>query len=156
MEKLYDGDKQFLFVSYSHLDEEVKTIIDGLIRNKCRVWFDSGLMAGEDWKETINNKLLASNYFLFFISSNFIASEYCLKELELALSKGKTVIPFSLDGTITDELREKLGSINIKDLNGLSISEKISNVITSLMRFDEEIFDLSDNFYGKAKTEKFI
>lgn len=154
MEKLYDGDKQFLFVSYSHLDEEVKTIIDGLIRNKCRVWFDSGLMAGEDWKETINNKLLASNYFLFFISSNFIASEYCLKELELALSKGKTVIPFSLDGTITDELREKLGSINIKDLNGLSISEKISNVITSLMRFDEEIFDLSDNFLWKGENRK--
>ena len=52
----YSGNEPFVFVSYSHLDNELaEKIITGLKQSMCRVWYDEGLSVGESW----NDKLAA-------------------------------------------------------------------------------------------------
>ncbi|MFX0004842.1 MAG: tetratricopeptide repeat protein, partial [Promethearchaeota archaeon] len=52
--KAYEGDKPFIFVSYSHTDKlQVYPIIDYLNKKGIHIWYDEGIPISENWKKSI-------------------------------------------------------------------------------------------------------
>lgn len=81
----YDGDKPFIFISYSHRDnEQVWSIIDRMMKDGYRVWYDDGINPGTEWDEFIATKISSCKYFVAFISENYINSDNCKDELNYA------------------------------------------------------------------------
>lgn len=96
----YEGNAPYLFVSYSHKDREtVLPYISFLQQKGCRVWYDAGNHAGDDWTEIIANHLIHCDCFLLFISSNSVNSRNVANELATALDYKKRVLPFYLEAT---------------------------------------------------------
>lgn len=95
-----------MFISYSHADEvlkdKLKTHLSNLANNnKIRTWDDREISAGDEWDDDINHFLETSEFILLLISSDFLASKYCVSiELKTAIerhnSKDAVVIPISL------------------------------------------------------------
>ncbi len=80
-----------IFISYSHKDENFKdeliTHLSSLKRqNKIDLWHDRCIPAGTEWKEQIDSNLADSDIVLFLVSSDFLASDYCMnKEAQQAM-----------------------------------------------------------------------
>lgn len=96
----YTGSSPFIFISYSHADKaEVYEILDKLMYENFRFWFDEGIEVGSEWRKTIVNFLDKSHTFIVFISANSINSEYVIKEIHRAIKQHKVIIPVFLQET---------------------------------------------------------
>ena len=92
-----------VFISYSHADElhmqNLKAHLAGLERLRLITsWFDRKIVPGESFDEKILDELSTAQIVLLLISSDFVASDYCMNiEVEQALEQlrvGRTrVVP---------------------------------------------------------------
>ncbi len=86
----YNGDKPFIFISYSHKDfNAVAPVIKALQNRGYRVWLDLGIEAGTEWANNIAEHLGKCAAFIVFISKSSMASEHCLDEIAYAKSNQK-------------------------------------------------------------------
>jgi internalin A len=95
-----------LFVCYSRKDERfVRQLIPGLKvlarRGYIVPWRDTDLIPGEDWDETIKQRLLDAHIILFMVSREFLASDYITAHerpmaMELAKQKKSVIVPILL------------------------------------------------------------
>ena len=93
MPKAYEGKEPYIFVSYSHRDQtEVMRYIDALQSKGYRIWFDGGIEAGSEWPEYIADHLDKSACLLAFISSDFVESKNCRREVNLAQELNKDLL----------------------------------------------------------------
>lgn len=82
-----------IFISYSHQDEWLKNELikhfSALQRNGLvEVWHDRAIPAGGLLNDEIDTHIATSDVFLFLISPDFIASDYCFhKEYQAALER---------------------------------------------------------------------
>ena len=77
----YQGNENYIFVSYAHKDQDIVVpIIEALSENGFRVWYDLGIEAGTEWPAFIQERLKSSKVVLAFISPSSIASKNCRKE----------------------------------------------------------------------------
>lgn len=84
----YRGEKPFAFISYAHADSErVMPIIGKLQEDGYRVWFDEGIEAGIEWARIIAKRLKMSSCLIAFATQNYLNSENCIDEIELAKDK---------------------------------------------------------------------
>ena len=72
-----------IFISYSHSDAAfVKELVPLL--NKVfpthQVWYDEQISGGQDWWQRILREILACDLFLFLMSNEALASDYCQAE----------------------------------------------------------------------------
>lgn len=81
-----------LFYSYAHEDEPLRDQLqkhlsalkrEGVISE----WHDRRIHAGQDWEPEIEGELERSDVILVLLSADFVASEYCTKEVEIALRR---------------------------------------------------------------------
>ena len=94
------------FISYSHADADhvhhLKNHLAGLQRlGIITTWYDRKIVPGETVDERILDELSTSNIVLLLVSSDFVASDYCMNvEVEQAMEQhrvGRTkVIPIIL------------------------------------------------------------
>jgi hypothetical protein len=94
------------FVSYSHVDEALKTELlkhlEPLRRDRLlESWSDRKLKAGDEWEATISQRLEDADVILLLVSIDFINSKYCYDiEVEKALERHEAgdakVIPIIL------------------------------------------------------------
>jgi hypothetical protein len=90
-----------IFLSYSHEDEELMTLVrkhlvvydrQGLIRK----WWDRKLTGGKEVDRSIRQELATSDIILLFVSAHFLASDYCYDvEMKQALkqhAEGRSVV----------------------------------------------------------------
>ncbi len=94
-----------LFISYSHLD---KQFIEAFWRHTAPLrdefgvdmWFDGNIDAGDDFWQRIDEHLKDRDIVCLFISSHYLNSPACKKEMQIAFdlrqSKGISVIPIIL------------------------------------------------------------
>lgn len=88
--KPYTGNEDYIFVSYSHKDSDrVHPIINRLLSNGFRVWYDEGIDPGTEWDENIADHLKRCVGILAFLSQNYLDSENCRDELNYARDLGK-------------------------------------------------------------------
>ena len=91
--------KDGIFVSYSHQDSaNVEQIIQTIrATSHMDVWFDRNLHGGENYFSVIANQIVENKYFVFIVSHNSIASDWCLRELEFAASERRQIIAIWLE-----------------------------------------------------------
>ncbi|MBR5321776.1 MAG: toll/interleukin-1 receptor domain-containing protein [Clostridia bacterium] len=81
----YNGEKDFIFISYSHKNSSsVLEIVEKLINDGYRVWYDEGIDPGTEWDDFIAEKLEKCGYFIAFISEEYLGSDNCKDELNYA------------------------------------------------------------------------
>ncbi|MBR6225913.1 MAG: leucine-rich repeat protein [Bacilli bacterium] len=87
--------KNYYFVSYSHLDyKEVYCDIFDLQQEGISIWYDRGIYAGENWKDTASKYIVPFDCkgVLFYISENALLSKAVMEEIKFVCSKNKPYI----------------------------------------------------------------
>lgn len=88
--KAYDGDKQYIFVSYKHKDADiVYPMIKKFHDMGFNIWFDEGLPYGENFDIVIPNKIEGATLFINFITRTCMecahdSEDYMVKESDIA------------------------------------------------------------------------
>ena len=106
----YKGPKPYVFISYAHDDRlRVLPILRLLQLAKCRVWYDDGIRAGENWKTTLATKIQSENCvgFILFSSRSAVNSLFVGEEVEIAVESHKKIITVRLDDAIFSYSTEK-------------------------------------------------
>lgn len=82
-----------IFISYCHRDEGLRKDLEAHLSPLQREgviehWNDRMIIPGDGWEDAIDEKLGSADLYLFLISPDFIASDYCYgKELARALER---------------------------------------------------------------------
>ncbi len=109
----YEGEKNYIFVSYSHKDrKKVMPMIERLQKDGYRLWYDEEIEAGTEWPETVAEHLGGCALFLAVISGEYLESFNCRREIDYAVSKRKAFIAVMLeDVTMTPGMEMQLSSV---------------------------------------------
>ncbi len=95
-EKNKTHDFKDVFISYGrrHSLDFAKKLYNKLTEKGKNVWFDmNNIPLGVDFQEQIDDGILKADNFIYIISPHSVKSEYCLKEVVLALKYNKRIIP---------------------------------------------------------------
>jgi hypothetical protein len=71
-----------VFISYSHKDENIVTQIVEHLKvlerfGNIEIWHDRNIIAGDLWREKVENALKKANIALFMVSKSFLNSQFC-------------------------------------------------------------------------------
>ncbi|HEV7692865.1 MAG TPA: toll/interleukin-1 receptor domain-containing protein [Hyphomonadaceae bacterium] len=92
--------KYDIFVSYRRSDRElVASVVRRLEARGMGVWYDADIEGGADWREKIVDALTDSEMLTIFFSEDCNNSRQLKKELAVADSLGKPVIPILIENT---------------------------------------------------------
>ena len=109
MIKPYEGNEQYIFVSYSHKDTDIVLPLIKKLQDKYNIWFDERINPGSEWADTISNKISNCSLFIYAITKNSISSSNCLDEIALARDLEKPFINLFIDNTeLTGGLKLRL------------------------------------------------
>jgi serine/threonine protein kinase len=96
----YLGDEPFVFVSYAHSDAaQVYPEITRLHQAGCRIWYDEGINAGQEWPDEVAGALERCTYFLVFLSPRAVESANVRDEIHFALTRSKPFLAVYLEET---------------------------------------------------------
>lgn len=85
--EVYEGDKPYIFVSYSHKDKkQVEPVIEALIRHGYRVWYDKGIKYSDPWAKVIAEHVKRCYIMIPFLTKNYLESDHCETELNYAMT----------------------------------------------------------------------
>ena len=118
----YVGPDDYIFISYSHKDKKaVEEKLHILQRNGFRLWYDSGIRGGENWRKVLREKIKFAKNVIVFSSKNSAASEDVKIEIVTADAFEKKIVNVSLDGTTFDgtigTILHDLHAVKASDLN---------------------------------------
>ena len=89
-----------IFISYRRVDQELaKALVEGLTSRGVRVWWDGKIEGGEDWRDAIVENLNVSQALVILFSEACNDSKQLKKELALADTLDKTVVPVLIEDT---------------------------------------------------------
>ena len=151
----YEGDKPYVFVSYSHRDKElVYPLITELMNRGYRVWFDEGIHLSEEWPESIAAHLYHAESVIFFLSKSFCDSKNCKREVNFAIDKDKDMFAIFLESVdLSLGMQMQLGTVQsiyydasqeiAYNINKIILNQALSKpgLIMSKEEFDE-FFDV--------------
>jgi hypothetical protein len=97
-----------LFISYARVDRPFCEQIVQTLEAAHEVWYDKRLHAGKKWWDQITARLAWCDGFVYLLSPESVASEYCQKEYAVARSEGKPIFPVMIRARtdIPDDLLE--------------------------------------------------
>jgi TIR domain len=91
-------DRPFAFISYARSDSNrVYPLVEELMRIGVSVWIDRRIVGGDDWVVELENQLLRCSGILAFITSSFVGSKYCGREIRFGDALNKKIIPIFLE-----------------------------------------------------------
>ena len=90
---VYEGEKPFNFISYSHQDiERVVRLIRRLQSKGFRIWYDSGIQAGAEWPEEVATHIKNCGCVLSLLSKNSTKSRHFKEEFNYAYHLQKPIL----------------------------------------------------------------
>ena len=99
----YIGPEEYIFISYSHKDKKVvEEKLHILQRNGFRLWYDSGIRGGENWRKVLREKIKCSKNVIVFTSANAVKSEDVKIEIITADVFEKKIVNVCLDDEVFD------------------------------------------------------
>lgn len=105
-----------LFLSYARVDQPIAIQIAEALSGLHEVWLDERLYAGQRWWDEIRRRLDWCEGFVYLLSPESVTSEYCLRELQIALDSGRHIFPVIIRrGT---DVPENIREIQYADLSG--------------------------------------
>ncbi len=119
-----------LFVSYARVDKPYCIqIVDTLSAHD--VWFDERLYVGQQWWKEILRRLDWCDGFVYLLSPESLASEYCRREYELALSLNKNIFPVRIHKEMV--VPDSLGHVQYADLSNGLTPEATRDLLNSIL-----------------------
>ncbi len=142
----YIGDGAYVFVSYSHQDEEVVfSEIRRLQENGINVWWDEGISPGAEWREEVTQALQGCSSILYYITPHSVESGHCRREINfgvdqyhrpvLSVHLVETTLPDALGLVLSDRQ-----AILKPDLGQAEYERKLFSAITTYL--DQPLPDL--------------
>jgi TIR domain len=87
----------YLFVSYARNDSDrVYPIVRKLQQAGASLWIDQRLVLGDQWLDELEQRLNHCHGVLAFVSSSFVESRYCGREIRYADALQRTILPVLL------------------------------------------------------------
>jgi hypothetical protein len=87
-----------IFISYSKKDRDFAwKLADDLEEAGHKVWIDRSLIVGDEWEQTIEQKLAESDEVIVILSSNSIASKWVQHEGSIAYALKKKMYPVLIE-----------------------------------------------------------
>ncbi len=121
-----------LFVSYSRVDQPHCLAIVDLLRAH-DVWFDHKLYGGDKWWDEIDRQLELCEGFVYLLSNESVSSKYCIREYEIAVERGKQIIPVFVRARtqIPERLKslDEIHRIDLADITIYSVTELLNAVL---------------------------
>lgn len=107
-----------LFISYSSEDKPaVLDIVEDLESLGHEIWFDNELVGGQSWWDRILKEIEGCDFYLCALSSAYLKSDACKRELKYARALGKTIIPINITGDYDNRfLLPELAKLQITDV----------------------------------------
>lgn len=94
----YEGKEPYIFLSYCHKDaDRVYPLIEQMVCDGYRIWYDDGNHPGDDWLENIARHLDGCAVCLAMISEQSSNSHNCKSEISEAISWGKKLAAVLLE-----------------------------------------------------------
>ncbi|MFM8926915.1 MAG: TIR domain-containing protein [Rhodoluna sp.] len=124
-----------IFISYSHSDSAfVRWLREELRKRGYDVWFDSNsIQIGQIWREEIVQGIEESDYFMIILSSGSIQSANVVKELSLAESFGKIILPIMIeDISIPAKMKYQLAGVQFIALGSNRSAENLDLLVEGL------------------------
>jgi formylglycine-generating enzyme required for sulfatase activity len=119
-----------LFVSYARVDKPYCIqIVDTLSAHD--VWFDERLYVGQQWWKEILRRLDWCEGFVYLLSPDSLASEYCRREYELALSLNKHIFPVRIQKEM--DIPESLVHVQYADFSNGLTPEATRDLLNSIL-----------------------
>ncbi len=118
-----------LFISYARVDRLYSLKIVDLL-DVHETWLDHRLYAGQNWWKEILRRLEWCEGFVYLLSPDSLASEYCRREYELAVSMNRAIIPVLIHEGVT--LPEELANIQHVDLSHGITPEGVRMLLNSI------------------------
>ncbi|TAT93009.1 toll/interleukin-1 receptor domain-containing protein [Rhizobium ruizarguesonis] len=108
--------EDFFFISYARRDSQAVTpLLQGFVAAGLSIWADTGIEAGSQWVETLENRLERCIGVLLFVSPASMNSAYVRSEITFAYISEKKVFPIFLEETsLPPGLRIILSGIQFK------------------------------------------
>ena len=124
-----------IFVSYARADKPYCIrIIETLHAHD--VWYDQRLYAGQDWWKEILRRLEWCEVFLYLLSPDSVTSQYCRRELELALRLKRDIIPVLI--TRDTVLPENMQEWQYVDLTDNLTVENVSQLLNAILMVERQ------------------
>ena len=83
-----------LFISYAHVDKwQINQLVEILREAGQDPWFDNKLVPGQDWKSELHSAIESCEAFVYALTPESVASEWCQWEFATAVELGKSIIP---------------------------------------------------------------
>ncbi|MCB9436253.1 MAG: SUMF1/EgtB/PvdO family nonheme iron enzyme [Anaerolineales bacterium] len=90
-----------LFISYARVDYfQVSQIVEILRRSGHEPWFDHALLPGQDWQAELLRAIEACEAFVYALSPESLASQWCQWEFQQAVLLGRPIVPVKLQTNI--------------------------------------------------------
>ncbi|MCS6836479.1 MAG: SUMF1/EgtB/PvdO family nonheme iron enzyme [Anaerolineae bacterium] len=85
-----------IFLSYARINKAYCALVAQIL-NQYELWYDGRMYAGENWWERILQRLAWCDLFVYLLTSQSLASEYCKREYRIAVSSNKIILPLLLE-----------------------------------------------------------
>jgi XTP/dITP diphosphohydrolase len=126
-----------IFISYAH--DNTATVIEvARALDIHDVWFDHRLSVGAEWWEEIERQISACHCFIFLLSPRSETSEYCQRELEIALRLDKPIAPVMIAPMSIPANLSKYQVINLTE--GLT-TETTARLLNGLFEIERQVFN---------------
>jgi hypothetical protein len=136
-----------VFISYSHQDKELaRALASALQERGLQVWIDEGeLKVGDSIIERIATAIAEIDFFLALVSKASLGSNWCRKELALAVSgelgrEGVKVLPVRVDGA---PMPDSLLNVYYLELNATNVDEVAAKICAAIPAHQEEQLERS-------------
>src|SRR5262245_58499202 len=119
-------EKASVFISYAREDEPLVERLAITLRTHGReVWVDTTDIRGtEEWERAVNAGIESSDAVAFVLSTDFLDSEQCRRELEYAVHNGKRLVPLLAEAVDPSDVAPELARLNWIDLgDGSGVAE---------------------------------
>ena len=124
-----------IFISYSRHDQEfTDSLIHGLEQSGLQVWVDrENIEAGELWRAAISRAIAECDAFLVLLSPNCVASKNVVKELSMAESRDRHIVPLMYqECEIPPEMDYQLAGLQWVHFTQMSFEEALDRLVRTL------------------------
>ncbi|GAB5370041.1 hypothetical protein AAMO2058_001458100 [Amorphochlora amoebiformis] len=111
---LYQHFKNDIMISYCRRDkDQVRKIVDGLNNRGIDPWVDwKDIPPATDWKKEIQMGIQKAYATVACLSPNYLKSEYCRDEIEIAREHGKLLVPVVVGHVDYEKVWPELAKVN--------------------------------------------
>jgi len=126
-----------VFISYAREDKSVAdTICARLEAERIRCWMAPRDILAGDWREAIMNAIEGSRLMVFILSSHSNQSKDAGNEIQNAVNKGITIVPFLIEAVVLSKsLEYNLAKVHWLDALTPPLERHIAHLVDTVRRF---------------------